>query len=192
MRPVRVSHRSKIDIPPSPEALCKPKSGPDWIWAAVGTKTSFQDHPEQPKGLNKTQTKAWSKAKHEERLTEQLDTLDVLLQPGANLKVENTQDKIILHINDRPTITLYDKPDTPFIAAQWRHTLRPRNVTEAYNGKKLLNDLLNLKQTQDQGLKTKILQLDQQITGLDQTIEEKEREMNGIVAGLYGVEPGVM
>ncbi len=166
----------------------KPKPGPDWIWAAVGTKTSFQDHSEQPKGLNKTQAKAWSKAKHEELLSEQLDTLDVLLQPGASLKVENTDDQIILHINDRPAITLYDKPDTPFLAAQWRHTLRPRNVTEAYNGKKLLNDLLNLKQTQDQGLKSKILHLDQQITDLDQVIENKENEMNAIVAGLYGVD----
>ncbi|MCC5850930.1 MAG: hypothetical protein JJU29_22810 [Verrucomicrobia bacterium] len=112
----------------------------------------------------------------------------MLLQPGATLRVENTGDQITLHINDRPALTLFDKPDTPFLAAQWRHTLRNRNVTQAYNGKKLLNDLLNLKQTQDPGLKSKILHLDQQITELDQVIEAKEREMNEIVAGLYGVD----
>ena len=172
---------------PQTEAL-KPKPGHDWIWAAVGTKTSFLDHPDIPPGLNKTQSKTWSKNRHEEALAEQLDTLDVLLQPGSTLHVQNTEDQITLHINDRPALTLYDKPDTPFLAAQWRHTLRNRNVTEAYDGKKLLKDLLNLKQTQDQGLKSKILHLDQQITDLDQVIEEKEREMNQIVAGLYGVD----
>ncbi|MCC5843598.1 MAG: hypothetical protein JJU05_05040 [Verrucomicrobia bacterium] len=77
--------------------------------------------------------------------------------------------------------------DDAFLASQWRHTLRPRNVTQAYNGKKLHNDLLNLKQTQDQGLKSKILNLDHQITELDKVIEAKEAEMNGIVAGLYGM-----
>jgi hypothetical protein len=50
--------------------------------------------------------------------------------------------------------TLYDKPDTPFIAAQWLHTLRDKNVTEVSNGKKLLNDLLKLKTTPDDTLKT--------------------------------------
>ncbi|MCC5845266.1 MAG: Eco57I restriction-modification methylase domain-containing protein [Verrucomicrobia bacterium] len=176
---------------PQTEPL-RPKPAANWIWAQVGTKTSFLDHPDLPKGLNKTQIKAWSKARHEDNLAEQLDTLDVLLQPGATLRVYNTEDQITLHINDRPVLTLYDKPDTPFLAAQWRHTLRPRNVTQAYNGKKLLNDLLNLKQTQDQGLKSKILNLDNQITDLDQVITAKEAEMNEIVAGLYGLDAGTL
>jgi len=171
---------------PQTEPL-RPKPAANWIWAQVGTKTSFLDHLDLPRGLNRTQAKAWSKTRHEDNLAEQLDTLDVLLQPGATLRVDNTEDQITLHINDRPALTLYDKPDTPFLAAQWRHTLRPRNVTQAYNGKKLLNDLLNLKQTQDPGLKSKILNLDHQITELDQVITAKEEEMNEIVAGLYGV-----
>jgi hypothetical protein len=106
---------------PQTEPL-RPKPAANWIWAQVGTKTSFLDHPDLPKGLNKTQIKAWSKARHEDKLSEQLDTL---------------------------------------------------------------------KQTQDPGLKTKILTLDHQITELDLVIEAKEAEMNGIVAGLYGVEPNV-
>ncbi len=165
-----------------------PKPGPDWIWAKVGSKTSFLKHPDLPKNLNKTQIKAWSKARHEEALAERLDTLDVLLQPGVPLRIDNTDDEITLHINDRPALTLYDKPDTPFLAAQWRHTLRDKNVTEAYNGKKLLNDLLKLKTTKDDTLKTRILALDHEITDLDQVMADKEREMNEIVSGLYGVD----
>lgn len=166
----------------------RPKPGPDWIWAKVGTKTSFLKHPDLPEGLNKTQVKTWSKNRHEEALAEHLDTLDVLLQPGVPLRVDNSTDEITLHINDRPALVLYDKPDTPFLAAQWRHTLRDKNVTEAYNGKKLLNDLLKLKTTLDDTLKTRILTLDHEITDLDQVIAENEHEMNDIVSGLYGVD----
>ncbi|MEX2491446.1 MAG: TaqI-like C-terminal specificity domain-containing protein, partial [Nitrospirales bacterium] len=166
----------------------KPKPKPDWIWAKVGTKTSFLNHPDLPEGLNKTQTKAWSKARHEAALTEQLDILDILLEPGATLRIDNSEDEITLHINDRNALTLYDKPDTPFIAAQWHHTLRDKNVTEAYNGKKLLNDLLKLKTTPDHTLKTRILDLDREIRDLDQVITTKEHEMNEIVTGLYGVD----
>ncbi|MEX2305271.1 MAG: hypothetical protein WD595_03670, partial [Waddliaceae bacterium] len=166
----------------------KPKPKPDWIWAKVGTKTSFLNHPDLPEGLNKTQTKAWSKARHEAALTEQLDILDILLEPGATLRIDNSEDEITLHINDRNALTLYDKPDTPFIAAQWHHTLRDKNVTEAYNGKKLLNDLLKLKTTPDHTLKTRILDLDREIRDLDQVIATKEQEMNEIVAELYGVD----
>jgi len=166
----------------------KPKPKPDWIWAKVGTKTSFKEDPDLPEGLNKTQAKAWSKARHEERLDEKLDILDILLEPGVILRINNTEDEITLHISDRKALTLFDKPDTPFIASQWRHTLRDKNVTEAYNGKKLLRDLLKLKTTPDDALKSRILELDQDIRNLDQVIAEKEREMNEIVAGLYGVD----
>ncbi len=72
--------------------------------------------------------------------------------------------------------------------AQWRHTLRDTNVAEPYTGKKLLNDLLKLKTTQDHNLKTRILSLDHEITALDQVIAAKEREMNNLVAGLCGVD----
>ncbi len=176
----RLSSEQAQDLIPKPE--------PEWIWAKVGTKTSFVKHPDLPKGLDKTQTRAWSKLRHEEALTEQLDTLDAMLQPGAVLRVDNTGDEIALYIDGRRAIALYDKPDTPFIAAQWRHTLRYRNVTEAYNGNKLLKDLLQIKDTKDEGLKSRILNLDSEITALDRVIATKERELNEIVAALYGVD----
>jgi len=64
------------------------------------------------------------------------DELDALLQPGVTLTIENTGDELALRINDREILRLYDRPETPFIAAQWRHTLRDANVTEAYDGKR--------------------------------------------------------
>ena len=60
--------------------------------------------------------------------------------------------------------------------------------TEAYNGKKLLRDLLKLKTTPDDSLKSRILDLDREIREIDQVIEEKEQEMNESVAKLYGMD----
>ncbi len=83
----------------------------------------------------------------------------------------------------------YDRPDTPFIAAQWRYTLRDANVTEAYDGKRLLKDLLTLRTTTDTPLRDRILTLDAEITALDTTIATRETALNAITYRLYRLTP---
>jgi hypothetical protein len=84
---------------------------------------------------------------------------------------------------------LYDRPDTPFLAAQWRHALRDLNVTEAFDAKKLLKHLLTLRTTTEEPLRQRILALDQEITTLDQTIATKEFALNTLVYQLYHLTP---
>lgn len=105
------------------------------------------------------------------------------------LNVTNTDDKLALHIAGREALRLYDKPDTPFLAAQWRHTLRDLNVTESYNATRLIRSLLNLRTTNEAPLKARILALDAEITTLDATIASREMELNAIIYGLYSLTP---
>lgn len=75
---------------------------------------------------------------------------------------------------------LYDKPQTEWIAAQWRHDLRDQNVTEAFDAKKLLKPLLTQRTTTEEPLRQRILHL-------DQTIAHKEFTLNTIIFSLYGL-----
>lgn len=90
----------------------------------------------------------------------------------------------------RETLRLYDKPDTPFIAAQWRHALRDLNITESFNSPRLLKHLLPLRITNESTLRDRILTLDQEITALDTTISTKESEINAMIYTLYRLTPG--
>ena len=105
------------------------------------------------------------------------------------ITVTNTSDELALHIAGREALRLYDKPDTPFLATQWRHALRDIKVTEAFNATRLLKLLLTLRTTTEDPLKARILTLDQEITTLDQTIATKESELNAIIYQLYHLTP---
>jgi hypothetical protein len=161
----------------------------DWLWSDIGTPATWKQSPAAPAGLSARDLTAWAKQQHANALLNHLDTLDALLQPGSTLTVENTDDEIALHIASREALRLYDKPDTPFIAAQWRHALRDINVTEAFDGKKLLKLLITLRTTTEAPLKGRILTLDQEITQLDQTIAERESALNTITYQLYHLTP---
>jgi hypothetical protein len=161
----------------------------DWLWSDIGTPASWKRSPEAPAGLSARDLTAWAKARHAVALQDHRDTLDALLQPGASLTVTNTEDELTLHISGRQALRLYDRPDTPFLAAQWRHALRDLNVTEAFDAKKLLKHLLTLRTTTEEPLRQRILALDQEITTLDQTIATKEFALNTLVYQLYHLTP---
>jgi hypothetical protein len=158
-----------------------------WLWSDVGTPASWKQSPQAPAGISAKDLTAWAKARHTETLQQHYDSLDVLLQPGVTLNVTNTDDELILHISGREALRLYDKPDTPFIAAQWRHALRDLNVTEAFDAKRLVKQLLAIRTTKEQPLSERILMLDQEITKLEQTIAQKESALNTIIYSLYAL-----
>jgi hypothetical protein len=159
----------------------------DWLWSDIGTPATWKQSPQAPAGLPARELTAWAKEKHAAALQNHLDHLDALLQPGSTLTIENTDDEIALSIGGRPALRLYDKPDTPFLAAQWRHALRDLNVTESFNATRLLKLLLTLRTTTEAPLKNRILSLDQEITQLDQTIAAREAALNAITYQLYGL-----
>ncbi len=168
-------------------APLSPELKPDWLWSDVGTPASWKQSLNAPAGLSARDLTAWAKQQHLDALQQKLDTLDALLQPGATIAITNTDDEIVLTISGREALHLYDKPQTEWIAAQWRHALRDQNVTEAFDAKKLLKPLLTQRTTTEEPLRQRILHLDQQITHLDQTIAQKESELNAIIYSLYAL-----
>jgi hypothetical protein len=163
--------------------------GEDWIWAEVGTLASWKGAAHVPAGLKPRDQTNWAKAQHTTALQKRLDELDALLKPGAMLRVENDDDELSLFINDKLAIRLFDKPDTPIIAAQWRHALRDVNVTEAFDGRKLVRLLLDLRVTNDADIRRRMLEMDAEIRSLTAQIAELERSLNQIIYGLYGLTP---
>jgi len=96
-------------------------------------------------------------------------------------------DTLTLRIAGREALRLFDKPDTPFVAAQWRQALRDLNVTEAFTGQRLLRRLLDLRTTADTGLRGRIIVLDAEIMAIEAKITSAESEMNALVYRLYGL-----
>jgi len=166
-----------------------PALKPDLLWSDIGTPAAWKQSPEAPAELPARELTKWAKARHAAALQNHLDTLDVFLQPGTTLTVTNTDDELALHIGGREVLRLYERPGTPFLAAQWRHTLHDLNVTEAFDAKRLLKYLLTLRTTTEDSLRARILTLDQEITQLDQTIASKETELNTITYQLYRLTP---
>jgi hypothetical protein len=90
---------------------------------------------------------------------------------------------------EKAPIQLQEFADTPFIATQWRHALRDLNVTVSFDAKRLLKLLLTLRTTTEPTLRDRILTLDSEITTLDQTIADREAELNAIIYRLYHLTP---
>lgn len=170
-------------------APVSPAPKEDWLWSEVGTPATWKQSPTAPADLKGRDLTAWAKQQYTAALQARLDTLDAHLHPGASLTVTNTADELALHIDGRQALRLYDRPDTPFLAAQWRHALRGLNVTQSFDAKKLVRLFLNLRAATEEPLKARILTLDQEITTIDQTIQAREATLNAHTYRLYHLTP---
>ena len=77
--------------------------------------------------------------------------------------------------------------DAELIAVQWKYVIRSTNITPSVTAEKLLGELLKLKTPDNDSLRKQIIALDKKLDELQVGIEAKEREMNGVVYGLYGL-----
>ncbi|MFH1081338.1 MAG: DNA methyltransferase [Pseudomonadota bacterium] len=118
---------------------------------------------------------------------EKLAAWDALLRPGVKLAVENTADDLRLKIDSALALELFDEPETPFIAAQWRQALRDVQVTESFKARKLAELLLKLRKSDHAELKNRLVEIDSEIEQTEAAIAQAETSMNNIVYRLYGM-----
>ena len=158
-----------------------------WLWADLHSIDHWKKNV--PVGTPQKEVGKWAKAKFKVLLADHLTELDARLKPGATLAVTNTDDELRLAINGATALELFDKPATPLLAAQWRHALRGVRVTEAFNGKRLVKLLLNLRATPDTNLASALLSIDRELATLDQTIAVAETAINTLTYRLYHLTP---
>ncbi len=161
----------------------------NWLWADIRTLAEWRQDPNMPNGLAGRALTAWAKEQYETHRETRLFELNAHLHAGALLVVENDDDELRLLINGNRVIELFDQPRTPFIAAQWRQIVRSTNITEAFDAKKLVSLLLNLRATDDNTLATKLVEIDSAIQALDTEIATAEAEINTLIYSLYHLTP---
>ena len=72
-------------------------------------------------------------------------------------------------------------------ACLWSQILRHVNVTASFDAKKLVGLLLNLRSTEDAGLRKTLLKTNKEIQTLDADIAKAESEINELIYQLYGL-----
>ena len=170
-------------------APMNPAPKEDWLWPAIGTAASWKQSPEAPAGLQGRELTAWAKDRHAAALQDHLDALDALLQPGATLTVQNTDDELILLIGGRDALRLYDRPDTPFLRRPMASCPARPQRHRSLRCQTPLRLLLTLRTTTEATLRDRILALDAEITTLDQTIATREADLNALIYQLYRLSP---
>jgi hypothetical protein len=70
-----------------------------------------------------------------------------------------------------------------------RHALRDQRITESFDARRLQRLLLDLRITADAPLRDRLLALDAEITALDQTLVERESDINILIYRLYALSP---
>jgi hypothetical protein len=98
-----------------------------------------------------------------------------------------TKDELRLKIDGALALELFDEPETPFIAAQWREALRDVQVTESFKAKKLVELLLRLRKSDHAEMKNRLVETDGEIERTEAAITQAETSMNNIVYRIYGL-----
>ena len=150
-------------------------------------RTPAQWKADAPAPLTRTERTSWSKARHAALLAGHIAALNAHLSADGDTACEvlAADGRLPLLLSGQIAVELFDKPETPFIAAQWRHALR------GFHGdaKRLLQRLLKLRTTPDASLRDAVIRLDADLSVLESDITSAEAEMNALVFSLYALTP---
>lgn len=161
---------------------------PQWIWSSLldekQWKASDAAKATELKGKALTD---WVKAQYQTDLAKKLEKLTVNLTPNTQLTVRYDDGELSLLVNGTPAFDSVFEDDAELIAVQWKYVIRSTNITPSVTAEKLLGELLKLKTTENDSLHKQIIALDKKLDDLQLAIDSKEREMNALVYGLYGL-----
>jgi hypothetical protein len=163
---------------------------PQWIWAKLPDEKSLKtSDAAKATGLKGKALTDWAKAEYQTALKSKLATLASRLSPTLKLSVQLDDGELTLLADGAPALdsVFVDEDEAALIAVQWKYVIRSTNITPSVTAEKLLGELLKLKTTENAGLRKQIIALDNKLDELQVGIEAKEREMNAVVYGLYGL-----
>ncbi|MDQ5770230.1 Eco57I restriction-modification methylase domain-containing protein [Thiothrix subterranea] len=161
---------------------------PQWIWATLPDDKQLKaSDAAKATGLKGKALTDWAKAQYQTALAQKLEKLTVNLNPSLKLTVRYEDGELSLLANGTPAFDSLFIDDAELIAVQWKYVVRSTNITPSVTAEKLLGELLKLKTTDNDSLRKQIIALDKKLDELQAGIEAKEREMNALVYGLYGL-----
>lgn len=161
---------------------------PQWIWATLPDEKQLKaSDAAKATGLKGKALTDWAKAQYQTALAQKLEKLTVNLNPSLKLTVRYEDGELRLLANGTPAFDSLFIDAADLIAVQWKYVIRSTNITPSVTAEKLLGELLKLKTTDNDSLRKQIIALDKKLDELQVGIEAKEREMNAVVYGLYGL-----
>ncbi|QTR44721.1 Eco57I restriction-modification methylase domain-containing protein [Thiothrix litoralis] len=161
---------------------------PQWIWAKLPDEKQLKtSDAAKATGLKGKALTDWAKAQYQAALAQKLERLTVNLNPSLKLTVGYEDGELSLLANGTPAFDSLFIDDAELITVQWKYVIRSTNITPSVTAEKLLGELLKLKTTENDSLRKQIIVLDKKLDELQAAIEAKEREMNVVVYGLYGL-----
>lgn len=161
---------------------------PGWLWADVKNVAKLKQ--DAPPGLTTREKTRWAKAKRSALLHDRLSEVEPMLESGCVITAHLEDQALVLRIDGVAAIEdvfFNDAAEAGFVAAQWSHALDGVNVTEAFDGKRLLEKLLALRRTDNPAIVEQVVELDRELRELDAEIERAEGEMNQLLYSLYGL-----
>ena len=159
----------------------------DWLWADVKPLADLK--LEAPADITAARAKtAWAKTERQSRLDTHFEKINALMTQGMELDAICEDDALMIKSGELTLLTKFGlKPDeAKYLACLWSQILRHVNVTASFDAKKLVGLLLNLRSTEDAGLRKTLLQTNEEIQTLDADIAKSEVDINELIYQLYG------
>ena len=160
----------------------------DWLWADVKPLADLK--LEAPADITAARAKtAWAKTERQSRLDTHFEKINALMTQDMELDAICEDDALMIKSGELTLLTKFGlEPDeAKFLACLWSQILRHVNVTASFDAKKLVGLLLNLRSTEDAGLRKTLLQTNEEIQTLDADIAKSEVDINELIYQLYGL-----
>jgi Eco57I restriction-modification methylase len=158
---------------------------PSWLWADVGAATHRAGR--KKKGPARTTPAALAKPASEERLAAHLDEMASVMSFGATMSAALRNGELKFYVHDRCVISgvYVSEREAPVILAQWRQKARDTFVSESVTAAKVVEWLLDLKETENAALIEQVATLNRKLDDLEGQIRQVERALDDLVYDLY-------
>ena len=161
---------------------------PEWLWPDVHDIAYWKNACQA--GMKGAELTNWAKQQWDKAIEMHLNNLRARLFPSASFDAESTEGRLTLLIDGVPVIIAYPdatQRELDFVALQWRYRARSKPLTESTTARQLLDRLLTLRRTDNASAYAQLVQMESRVTLIEKAIDAKEREINDLIANLFGL-----
>ncbi len=152
-------------------------------------KQALDYSDELPLNLKDAEKKALAKQKYEEGLQSHYDEITARLHPTVKLSSTFIKGEIRFSLDGIPIVEniFLDEKEGALILAQWKVLAQTYSITEKTDGKKICNTLRKLATTDNLALVDQIINLENDLSSLEEKIKQEEEAIDNLLFKLYGL-----